>query len=459
MKASQYEPYFRDKDITVMGIGLLGRGVGDIKFLAECGANLIATDLRSKTTLKPSLKELKKYKNISYTLDKHRVGDFRDRDMVIHAAGIKKDNKYLMAAKEDTVPRFMSFGLVMDILKKEGVNVTLIGVTGTKGKSTTTGLIASLLEEAGLKFHLGGNIRGIANLPLLKKVQDGDIILAELDSWQLQTLHDVKQSPNIAVFTNFFEDHMNYYEGSMKHYFSDKAAIFKYQTKDDDLVLSFNANQAIATYYKGNVKSKKHFGRFSELPKAWDYTIFGTHNEQNLSLVYKVGKLLKIPHMTIKKALTEFRGVDGRFQYLGTSSKRDLVFYNDNNSTTPGSTIFSLSSIKKRYPDRDIVLIGGGADKGFHYEKLARYIAKNVSYAFLFPGKGTEKICKVFPTNFKKFTKVLSMRTAFNLALRQAEDGSIIILSPAAASFGLFNNEYERNDQYVERVKRYLRQS
>lgn len=457
MKKSQYEPYFRDKKVTVMGIGLLGRGVGDIDFLASAGADIIATDLRSKKTLKESLTQLKKHKKISYTLDKHRVADFRDRDLILHTAGIQPDNKYLSVAKEEGIPRCMSFGLAMDILRKEGINYTLIGITGTKGKSTTTGLIEAVLKEAGYTYHLAGNIRGVSNLPLLKQVNDGDIILAELDSWQLQTLHDIKLSPHISVFTNFFEDHMNYYKGSMKRYFKDKSAIFKYQKKNDHLVLSSNAKNAITTYQRAKLKAKTHIAKFSVLPKSWDYTIYGKHNEQNISLAYEVAQLLDIPKRAIKKALTEFPGVEGRFQYLGTSSKRDLIFYNDNNSTTPGSTISSLESLKARYPKRNIVLIAGGADKDFNYQKLGEYISEHVSHVFLFSGKASDKICSHFPTTFKSFTKVLSMPTAFNLALRQAEDGDIIILSPAAASFGLFSNEYERSDQFVGRVKRYLR--
>lgn len=459
MKKSQYEAYFHDMKVTVMGIGLLGRGVGDIDFIASCGADIIATDLKSKKTLQESLKKLKKYKNIDYTFDRHLVGDFRERDIVIYAGGVSDMNKYLEVAKEDGVTPVMSFTLLMSILKKENINVTVIGVTGTKGKSTTTGMIESILKASNFRYHLAGNIRGVANLPLLRKIKDGDIILAELDSWQLHGLHRIKYSPDIAVFTNFFEDHMNYYKGSMRRYFRDKSAIFKYQKKGDHLVLTKDAQQAINTYFKGTLKSTKQSGRFSKLPKSWNYHVFGSHNQRNLALAYEVGKILDIKQRDIKEGLTQFPGVEGRFQYLGTSRKRNLVFINDNNSTTPASTIESLTSVEANFPGRNIVYIGGGADKDFSYDELSAFLPKHVRYAFLFPGKATEKICEAFPDTFTHYTKTLSMRTAFNLALREAEDGDVIILSPAAASFGLFSNEYERNDQYMERVKRYLRQA
>lgn len=458
MKKSQYQHYFTDKKITVMGIGILGRGVGDIKFLASCGADIIATDLKPEDKLKKSLRQLKRYKNISYTIGKHLIKDFKNRDIILKGSGVPLKNKYIATAEEENVNIHMSFGLVMDIIKKENLDIKIIAVTGSKGKSTTTGLIDAILNESGKRYHLAGNIKGIANLPLLKDIQDGDIILAELDSWQLQGLHSVKISPNIAVFTNFFEDHLNYYEGSMSQYFYDKSAIFKYQNSSDELVLTSASSKAIKKYFKQSINSKKTIARFKHLPKTWVYPIFGKHNEKNLAQAFTVAKLLDIPQLIIKKALTEFKGVDGRFQDLGTS-KNNILFFNDNNSTTPESTVTSLQSLKKKYPERPIVLIAGGADKEFHYQKMAKYISKNITFTLLFSGAATDKIKDCFPVNFEKFTETLSMKTAFNIAMSHAEPESIIVLSPGAASFGVFNNEYERGDQYAKLVKKYLKEN
>jgi len=456
MKKSQYEKYFRDKKITVMGIGLLGRGVGDIKFLASCGADIIATDLKDEVKLKKSLRALKRFKNISYTLEKHSVHDFRDRNLVIKGSGVPLKNKYIETAESENIPVHMSFGLVLDILKKENINVTVIGITGSKGKSTTTGLVEAILRESGRTYHIAGNVRGVANLPLLKSVNDGDIILAELDSWQLQGLHTVQISPDIAVFTNFFEDHLNYYGGSMEKYFKDKSAIFKYQNKEDQLVLTSASTKAIKKYNRGSIQSKKTIARFKHLPKTWSYKIFGAHNEKNLAQAYTVGNLLNIPKSNIKKALTEFTGVDGRFQWIGTSSE-DIMFFNDNNSTTPESTVLSLQSLARKFPDRKIILIGGGADKEFHYQKMAKYIARNIKFSLLFSGEATNKLRECFPPRFERFTETLNMKTACNIAMSHAEPGDIVILSPGAASFGVFNNEYERNDQFLKYVKNYLK--
>jgi UDP-N-acetylmuramoylalanine--D-glutamate ligase len=456
MKKSLYEKYFHHKKITVMGIGLLGRGIGDIKFLASCGAHIIATDLKDEVKLKKSLRLLKKYKNINYTLGKHSIQDFRNCDMVLKGSGVSLDNKYVETAMTENIPVHMSFGLILDILKKEKINVTVIGITGSKGKSTTTGLIQEILDQAGLTYHTAGNIRGIANLPLLKKVEEGDIILAELDSWQLQGLHTVGISPDIAVFTNFFEDHLNYYQGSMKQYFKDKSAIFRYQKDDDHLVLTSASMKAIGKYYRGSPHQNKYVARFKQLPQSWSYYIFGKHNEKNIAQAYSVAQILNIPKSLTKKALTEFKGVEGRFQNIGVS-KDEITFFNDNNSTTPESTVTSLQSLRKKYPESNIILIGGGADKEFHYQKMAKYIARNINFTLLFSGQATNKLRECFPVRFDRFTETLSMKTAFNIAIDNAQSGDIIVLSPGAASFGVFNNEYERGNQFVRLVKNYLK--
>jgi UDP-N-acetylmuramoylalanine--D-glutamate ligase len=452
MKKLDYQKYFKDKKVTVMGIGLLGRNVGDIKFMAENGADIIATDIKSEKELKKSLRKLKRFKNISYTLDRHLVADFKNRDFILKGNGVPLKNAYIETAKAKNIPIFMSLALVLNILKKENVKVTVIGVTGSKGKSTTTALIQSILEKSGKTFHLAGNIRGVANLPLIKKINNGDVILAELDSWQLQGFHNVKISPNIAVFTNFFEDHLNYYKGSMKKYFHDKSAIFKYQNEDDVLIMANEAKTAIYHFEKNPPKAKKVVASFGKDLKKNHFILFGKHNEQNIALAYQVGLALSIDTKTILSALTKFKAIDGRFQYVDTINK--IHFYNDNNSTTPDSTIISLQSLKKEYPDRNIIWIGGGADKNFHYEKLAKYVEKEIHFTILFSGTATDKIKNSLKDNFGKIIETMNMKSAVNMAFEKAKAGDVIVLSPGAASFGVFKNEYDRNDQYIRAVKK-----
>lgn len=452
MTKSQYEQYFHGKHITIMGTTTMSHDIEDILFLANTGAHLVVTNLLPEEKLAKTLRQLKKYKNISYTLGGYRVRDFRNKDMVIKDAGISLENKYLEATLREGTPVHMSLAFVIDILKKENIKFTFIGVTGTKGKSTTLGLIEALLKKEQLPYHLAGNVKGISNFSLLKKIKDGDIILAELDSWQLQGLDSLKISPHLAVFTNFFEDHMNYYNGSMKDYFKDKSAIFVHQNENDFLVVTHGSQKAIKKYYKKTILSKKKIARFKSPLKSWSVGIFGKHNEKNLAQAFEVGKLLGISNTKIKEVFADFKGVEGRFQYIG-SSKEGILFFNDNNSTAPESTVLSLQSLKKQYPDKDIILLAGGFDKEAHYQNMAKYIARNIKYTLLFSGTATDKIRECFPPRFERFTEIINMKTAMNIALGHAEPGDIVILSPGAASFGVFKNEYERNDEFIKNVK------
>ena len=194
-----------------MGLGLLGRGLGDAVFLAECGADLTVTDLRDAKMLAPSLAKLKKYKNIKYTLGQHKLEDFRNHpkasgdargpDFILKAAGVPLESPYIAEARKHGIPIEMDASLFAKLMPK---GVTIVGVTGTRGKSTTTALIYEILN-AGFKIYdlgfknrnikdkglrikdslavfRGGNLVPEATLPLLKEVKSGDIVVLELDS-------------------------------------------------------------------------------------------------------------------------------------------------------------------------------------------------------------------------------------------------------------------------------------
>src|SRR3989344_154624 len=278
-----YKDYFKGKKITIVGLGLLGRGVGDAQFLAECGADLIVTDLKSKEDLALSLRKLKKYKNITYRLGEHNLGDFKNRDMIVKSAGVPLDSPYIAEAKKNKIPVEMDASLFAKFTP-----ATIVGVTGTRGKSTVTHLIAHILERAYPKHvFVGGNVRGIATLPLLRKTKVGDIVVLELDSWQLQGFGEAKLSPNIAVFTNFLPDHLNYYKGDMRKYFDDKANIFKHQKEDEVLVLG---EQLLKTQEGRSFLDAKRKGgpswvvaRKSIVPKSWEIKIPGEHNLANIA--------------------------------------------------------------------------------------------------------------------------------------------------------------------------------
>ncbi|MBL7045143.1 MAG: UDP-N-acetylmuramoyl-L-alanine--D-glutamate ligase [Parcubacteria group bacterium] len=440
----QHKDYFKDKKITVLGLGLLGRGVGDVEFLAQSGANLIVTDLKPSTQLRPSLQKLRKFKNIKYVLGKHRLEDFKGRDMILKSASVPLDSPYIKEAKKNKIPVEMSAALVTRLSPAK-----IIGITGTRGKSTVTQMIYEILQQ-GLsllgvtpvaKIFLGGNVRGIATLPLLKKAKKGDIIVMELDSWQLQGFGESKISPHIAVFTNLLRDHMNYYKGSMSKYFQDKANIYKYQKKGDYLIAGKEITKKI--------KAKKIVPKALPNPPAggWKLKIAGEHNRENAALALEAAKKVGVSERVVKKVLENFKSVEGRLEYMKTV--KGVKIYNDNNATTPDATIMALKALGSK--KKNIVLIMGGADKGLDMIKLLKEIKKYCKTVVLLSGTGTDKLKTIWLSDSQI---VDNLKDAVKLAIQESKKDDIILFSPAFASFGLFKNEYDRNDQFVGIIKK-----
>lgn len=447
-----YKEQFNGKKITVMGLGLLGRGVGDTAFLAECGADLIVTDLKSKEQLTTSVEYLKKLcvrqdlTQIKFVLGEHRLEDFRNRDMILKAAGVPLDSIYIKEAKKNGIPIEMSASL---FAKVAGIKV--VGITGTRGKSTVTHLLAQILELAGKKILLGGNVRGVSTLQLLKKVTHDTIAVFELDSWQLQGFGEDKMSPNISIFTTFLDDHLNYYGGDKELYFSDKANIFKYQKAGDVFV----AGEGLAKKLPAKVRSRALIARAKDFPKSWKLKIPGEHNRLNAQCAILAARGMGVPEKVIRKAVENYEGIEGRLQFV--REVKGVKIYNDNNSTTPDATIAALRAVgdKKK---RKVILIVGGDDKKLDTKKLLAEMPKWCSKIVMFKEKGTETIKDAVFKFKKKGIEVYEEEGLENTLKRTyslAKRGETILYSPGFSSFGkYFKNEYDRNDQFVKIIKK-----
>ncbi|MFZ2303924.1 MAG: UDP-N-acetylmuramoyl-L-alanine--D-glutamate ligase [Minisyncoccia bacterium] len=448
MNGTDYKTFFKGKKITMLGLGLLGRGVNVAKFLSELGADLTITDKKDKVALAKSQKKLAKCKNIKYVLGEHRLEDFKKCDMVIKSAGVPLDSPYIAEAKKNKIPIEMDASLFAKFTP-----ATIIGVTGTRGKSTVTHLLEHILTRAYPKHvFVGGNVRGMATLPLLKKTKIGDIVILELDSWQLQGFGDAKLSPHVSVFTNFLLDHLNYYKGDMKKYFDDKANIFKYQKDDEVLVLGEQASKEIKTRFNGAIKSEVLIAKKSIVPKAWKIKIPGEHNRSNIACAIRVCEELDLPTGLIKEGVESFVGVPGRLELVRTVA--GVKYYNDTTATTPDGNKAALETLKD-LKKKNIVLIAGGADKELDYSSMAKLVHKTVKGLVLIEGAATEKLLALIPrkTSYPVYI-VDSMKNAVETARDFARKGDTVLLSPGAASFGVFKNEFDRGDQFVKLVKK-----
>lgn len=438
-----------------MGLGLLGRGVRDVRFLAEKGANLIVTDLKTEDELADSLAQLKGFENIQYVLGEHRLEDFWNRDMILKAAGVPLNSVYIAEARKNGIPIEMDESLFMKLAE----DVIVIGITGTRGKTTTTHCIYEILktalrrnsEQAEKTVHLAGNIQDIATLPLLDVIKPGDYIVCELSSWQLQGFGEDQMSPHIAVFTNFMPDHLNYYQGNMDAYFADKANIFQYQNEKDYLVLGEEVSKDVQARF-GYIKSNVFVVGKSNVPKEWNIKIPGEHNLENISQAVKVAEILGINAEVIKKAIEDFQGVKNRLDLI--QEMNGIKIYNDTTATTPEATLAGLKALSQ---NQNVVLIMGGQDKGLNTNKLIDSLDVYCKAIVLLAGNGTKKIrAAVHNLQFKNIAidESEALDDAVAKALGYAEEGDIILFSPAFASFGMFKNEFDRGEQFCQIARR-----
>jgi UDP-N-acetylmuramoylalanine--D-glutamate ligase len=434
-----YKAYFKGKKVTLMRIGLLGRGVGDAATLAECGADVLVVDDAPQEVMQPSVDKLKKYKNIKFKFGPYDINDFRNCDFVLKGAGTPLDSPEIAEARKYGIPVEMSASLFMKL-----ANIPVIGITGTRGKSTVTHLIYHILGVAKKKVLLGGNVVGVSTLALLPKAKNADYAVFELDSWQLQGFGDSEISPQVAVFTTFMDDHLAYYKGDRNLYFKDKANIFMYQKEGDWCVVGKQVAPMM----------KKFKGNFITAPtslKDFPTKLKGVHNLYNIAIAVTVARKLGIKDVIIKKAVKSFVGVPGRLELVRVV--KGVSYYNDTTATTPDATIAALRAlgdIKKK----NIVLIMGGSDKNLSFEELLKIIPKYCKAVIFLSGTGTEKLKVAWSKMKVSAVEYNSMKYALEEAKELSKKGDIVLLSPAFASFGLFKNEYDRGEQFDKIVKK-----
>ncbi len=457
---------FKNKKITVMGLGLHGGGVGTVRFLSSAGAHIIVTDLKSKEELAPSLEKLKDLKNITYVFQQHRPEDFSSVDMIVKGPSVPWDNKQIKLALEKKIPVEIDSSLFFKLCKNK-----IVGVTGTKGKTTTASLIFEILKLAG-KNPVKVGIGQTSVLDKLKELKENSIVVFELSSWRLSALGRNKISPQIAVFTNIYPDHLNYYK-SIEEYIADKKNIFLFQNKEDICVISGDSNdmENFAEEIRGHLakfsKNKVSEGELvyienesiyfnngideKKIIDLEDIKLIGKHNTSNVMAAIATTVSMGIEREIIKKAIMEFSGVAHRLEFVREID--GVKYINDTAATTPEAGVSALNSFSE-----PIILIGGGSDKNLDMSNFAKEICKKVKDVIFLKGQATEKIIAEMKKmdNFsddQNFKIVESMKEAVELARRLANIGDIVLLSPGSASFGLFFNEFDRGDKFKEAVK------
>ncbi len=437
----KFKEYFKGKKVTVMRIGLLGRGVGDTAYMAEAGAEITVADAAAQEVMQPSVDALAQYPNVTFKFGPYDFADFKGADFVWVGAGAPLDEPVLVACRAAGIRLVQSAALFAELS-----GIPIVGITGTRGKSTVTHMIHHVLQETFEEdILLGGNVRGLSNLQLLNQVEEDSIAVMELDSWQLQGFGWAKRSPHIAVFTNFMEDHMNYYHDDMDAYFADKANIFLYQGEEGVLVTTPEVFERAKKLSGATLGQEVVLVDESIIPEDANLAMPGSHNRLNAALAFEALKALGLSEEEIFSGLASFPGVEGRLQYLGEIN--DVKIYNDNNATTPQAVVMGLKAVGNS-DDKNVILIAGGANKGIDPQTLVDEIPKYCKKVVLLAGTGTDTIkdkieCEV----------VESVEEAVKAGLAFGQPGDVLLFSPGFASFGMFKNEYERNDEFLRVVK------
>lgn len=432
----------KNKKITVMRIGLLGRGVGDTAWLARQGVDILVVDSAPQAVMQPSVDALAEYKNVTFKFGPYDLVDFTNCDYLLVGAGTPLESPELAAAREAGVSIKQSAAWFAELAQ-----IPIIGVTGTRGKSTVTHIIHHVISElTGEEVLLGGNVRGLSNLQLLDKVKEDSLCVMELDSWQLQGWGWSKLSPQVAVFTNFMPDHMNYYHGDMDAYFADKSNIFRYQSENGVFITTPEVFE-LAKKVKGvTLGQEVILVDDSVIPDDTLLAMPGAHNKLNAALAFEALKAIGLKEDEIFAGLASFPGVPGRLERLGEIN--GVKIYNDNNATTPQATVVGLQAVGN-LDDKNVILIAGGAYKEISPEVLITEIPKYCKAVFLIPGSGTDLLLGKIEA-----TPVAGVEAAVDAALAIGEPGDVLLFSPGFASFSQFKNEYERNDLFVECINK-----
>ncbi|MCX7880975.1 MAG: UDP-N-acetylmuramoyl-L-alanine--D-glutamate ligase [Patescibacteria group bacterium] len=438
---------FSGKRVLIVGLGLLGGGVGLAEFFSKLDAKVTVTDKKTQDQLKPSIEKLKKYP-ITFHLGRHQLTDFLTADIIFKGPSVSWNLPEIKAAQKKGIPVEMELSFFSSICPAK-----IIGVTGTRGKSTTTAMIYQLLKSFNFSVYLAGGLPQTSTISLLEKITPNDWVVIELSSWALSGFHQKKISPQIAVFTSFYPDHLNYYS-TLNDYLFDKKAIYLYQKKEDFLI----ANKKLETIIlQDKPKSKVFFYQATDFQEQFKY-LAGEHNQENAAAVLTLAKILKLDLEKSKKIISQFSGLPGRQQVIAKKNK--IIFINDTTSTTPTATIFAL----KRFSNKPIVLILGGNSKNLPFNQLVETIEKtsSIKKIILLAGSFTNEILPILKQKIpEKLSQKIynSLSEAVKKAYLEAQKikkEALVLFSPAATSFAMFNNEFHRGKEFEKIVNKLI---
>ena len=428
---------FNIKKIAVLGLGIEGKDA--INFLLGHGARVTLFDRKEDKEMDFSGIEKDKIEVI--TGQNYLAGGLTGFDFIVRSPGVYRYNSVILEAEKSGVKVTSAIKIFFDECPGK-----IIGVTGTKGKGTTSTLIYEILKNAGKVVYLSGNI-GKPYLEFLPKLTKDGFIVMELSSFQLI---DLTRSPHIAVVLNITIDHLDWHK-DREEYVTAKRSIVSHQNPGDFALLNeeYETPKSFANYAVGKVV---FFSKEKLDPKFKEKLLLrGEHNLENIAAAVAAAKIVGVGEEEILKTVRSFKGLEHRLELVGEVD--GVTFYNDSFATGPQPTIAAINSFAE--PE---TLILGGSDKGLDYSELGKTISKrnNVKNVILI-GQIRNLIKKALDsTDFKGKIYDLgtgSMSEIVNKALDVSSKGGVVVLSPAAASFDMFKDYKDRGNQFRKAVQ------
>ncbi len=441
------------KKIAILGGG--ESGIGTAILAKKNGYEVFLSD---KGKIKDKYKEVLRRIEIKWEDEQHTESEIFDADVVMKSPGIP-----------DTVPMILE-------LRKKGIpvvseiefaswfsDVPVIGITGSNGKTTVTNLVQHLLKEGGIDSGMGGNV-GNSYAKLVAE-ETHDWFVLELSSFQLDGID--KFRPHIAILTNITPDHLDRYDYKLENYIESKFRITKNQTEEDYFIYDADDRNITDWLAKHPVRSQKlpfsvekkiENGAYIEnenivvkinntkftMPTS-ELALQGKHNAKNAMAAATVAQLLRIRKQTIRESMANFQGVEHRLEKV--LKINNVMYINDSKATNVNATFYALESMES-----ETVWIVGGVDKGNVYDDLLPLVNEKVK-AIICLGVDNDKIVNAFGNIVETMVETNSMNEAVQIAYRLADKGDNVLLSPACASFDLFENYEDRGRQFKEAVR------
>ena len=451
-----------NKNKKIVVLGAAESGVGSAVLAKKQGFEVFVSD---KGVIKKEYQQLLEQHSISFEQENHSEEIILSATEVIKSPGIPEKADILQKIRAAKIPVISEIEFAGRFTKAK-----MIGITGTNGKTTTTMLVYHILQKAGLNVGLAGNIGKSFALQVAEK--DFDYYVLELSSFQLDDMYEFKC--DIAILTNITPDHLDRYNYELKNYVRSKFKIVQNQTSED--VFIYCADDQITTEYLPSVEIKSKKLPFSIRTKlqsgAWledqqiiintnqlnqpnqlnqftmlihELALQGKHNLYNSMAAGISARVLDLRKEVIRESLSDFRNVEHRLEYVTTV--HGIEFVNDSKATNINSTWYALESFNK-----PVILILGGVDKGNDYEMLQDLVKEKVK-AIICLGKENKKIIKAFGGMVEEIVEVGTASEAVKESYRIGKKGDVVLLSPACASFDLFENYEDRGRQFKNAVR------